>query len=379
MYPVPEFRSSRIAMLFCCYVLFSIRFAQAQCIASGPNSPTSSSSVAFAGSDYSFNNPSNTLLNDGNDAVAASILSLSFKQTEYLQAKGFGFSIPTAATICGIEVNVVRSADNVLLNLAKVVDYDVRVMKSGSPVGSNLADVTTEWSSSEVTATYGGTNQLWGTTWAPADINSGNFGISFSAQIKGTISLFPDARINYISMTVYYLDPTLLPDQLVQITVANGTSNSALLSWKPDNIDESVSFSVERSINGAQWETVNGSLQKNNRTLLYTLSDAKPLPGKSFYRLKMLAASGAIRYSKVIAYELTPMPALKCYPNPITSLVMVEGVTAGSPVTVTNLLGQQVYKSSPALNNTVSFNFNELQPGIYVISAGNRKIKVQKK
>jgi hypothetical protein len=52
---------------------------------------------------------------------------------------------------------------------------------------------------------------------------------------------------------------------------------------------------------------------------------------------------------------------------------------AGERVTVTNLVGQQLYLSAPAVKNTISIDINDLQPGIYVISAGNRKIKVQKK
>jgi hypothetical protein len=379
MYPAPQILGNKIAMPLLCAVLFISPFTQAQCIASGPNSPATATSISFAGSDYSFNNPLNTQLNDGNNAVASSVLSISKKQTEYLQAQGFGFSIPTAATICGIEVNVVKSAANVLLNLATVTDYNVRVMKNGTLTPTNLADGITQWPSSDVNTSYGDANEIWGTTWTPADINSANFGFSISAEIDGTAALFPDARINHISITVYYLDPIVLPAQSIQFNVANGSNNSAVISWKQNSVDEAASLTIERSVNGTKWETVPGAAQKSSITPLHMYTDASPLPGKSLYRLKMTATSGEVRYSTVQPFELTAITSLKCYPTPFTSYIQVAGVIAGERVTVTNLFGQQLYLSAPAVKNTISIDINDLQPGIYVISAGNRKIKVLKK
>lgn len=374
MYPVPSIRSGKTVMFFCCYVLFFIQFAKAQCIASGPNSP--GSAISDGSGNYSFNNPSNCFSSDNSRASAQSLLFSGV--TDSLKVTDFGFSIPTAATICGIEVNIEKSSSIFILNTAYVTDNSVRIIKNGNITGSDLEKTNVVWSTGDANTVYGDNGELWGTSWTPSDINSANFGIAISAKIVGAIGLLPAARIDYVSMTVYYLDPTLLPAQSIQFTVANGTNNSALLSWNW-NSEEAVSVTVERSANGTKWEPVNGSLQKNNLASAYTFSDTKPLPGRSFYRLKMLAASGEVRYSTVQPYELTAIPVLKCYPNPITSLVTVDGVEAGSSVTVTNLFGQQVYQSPPVLNNTVSINFNEFQPGIYVISTGNRKLKVQKK
>jgi type IX secretion system substrate protein len=379
MYQVPGTRGNKIAMLLFCYALLTAPFARAQCIATSANSPATSSNVSFTGSDYAFNNPSNILLNDVNNAVASSVLSFSNKQTDYLQAQGFGFNIPTAATICGIEVNVVKSAANVLLNLATVTDYDVRVMKNGTLSLTNLADGVTQWSSSDVNTSYGGTNELWGTSWSPTDINSGNLGFSISAEIHGTVALFPGARINYISMTVYYLDPSVLPAHSIQFHVSNGANNTALLSWKPTGIDETVSFTVERSTNNTKWETLNSRAQKNTMAASYAYTDAKPLTGKSFYRLKTVSASGDVRYSTMLAFEPTDVISIKCYPNPFTSFIQVTGVLAGERVAVTDIFGQRLYLSCPAKTNPINIDVRDLQPGMYVISTGKKKMKIQKK
>ena len=140
MYPVPKTHGNKIVMILCFYLLSHSQFVKAQCIASGPNSPAASSSVSFPGSDYSFNDPLNVLTDDNNFSEASSVLSLFNKQTAYLQVTDFGFSIPTGATICGIEVTVVKRATNVLLNLASVTDYRVRVIKNNAFAPDDKAD-----------------------------------------------------------------------------------------------------------------------------------------------------------------------------------------------------------------------------------------------
>ncbi|WP_081170847.1 T9SS type A sorting domain-containing protein [Niastella populi] len=377
MYPVPGKRPFRIVMLFICFILFSIPYAQAQCIASGPNSPASSASVPYSGSDYSFSNPTNALANDNNVSTAASVLSLFNQQTDYLQVKNFGFNIPTGASICGIEVHVVKSADNVLLNLASVTDYNVRIIKNNSLTGPNMADPA-QWSASDTYITYGGVNDLWGTSWSPSDINSNNFGFSIAGEIITTVSLFPTARIDQISITVHYLDPTVLSAQAIQFNVVNASNRSALLSWK-QSTEETTSYVVERSANGRTWETVKGSTQKNSNSSLHTFTDTKPFTGKSYYRIKMTTPDGGVSYTTTQPFALIDHTTLTCFPNPFTSDIQVKGIMAGERVAVTNMYGQCMYLSAPAINNTMTVNINDLQPGVYVISAGNRKMKVEKR
>lgn len=378
MYPVPKNRVHKIVVILCFYFLPNSQFVQAQCIASGPNSPATASSVSFSGSDYDFNNPLNILADDISFSQASSVFSLFSKQTEYLQAKDFGFTIPTGATICGIEVTVVKRATNLLPILAYVKDHRVRVIKNNAFTPDDKANPA-EWSSSETYTSYGGVNELWGTTWSPTDINNNTFGFSISAEIVTTVSLFPSARIDHISMTVHYLDPTVLPAHSIQFHVANGAKNTAVLSWKPTDLEEAALFTIERSVNGTKWEELNGPPQKSTVSPLLTFTDGRPLPGKSFYRLKKMAASGEVRYSTALPFETTDITSIKCYPNPSTSFIKVTGVLAGEQVTLTDIYGKRLYLSSPAISNTIKIDVSDLQPGMYVISTGKKKMKIQKK
>jgi hypothetical protein len=380
MYPVPDNFGKGAAMLLFLFTFISFQYAQSQCNASGPNSAAASANVPYSGSDYAFQNPVNVLANDNTVASAASLASLFNKTTDYLQVKDFGFNIPTAASICGIEAQIVKSADDIdiLIIGAWVKDYNVRIIKNNALAGNNKANAT-EWPSSGTTTTYGGVNDLWGTTWSPAEVNSNNFGLSIAAEIKTGIGLLPVVKVDYISLTVYYLDPTLLPAQAVQFNVTNGANNTAMLSWKQSSADEATSFIVERSVNGSKWETVNGNRQKNNTASLFTLKDTKPLSGKSYYRLRIINAQGDAHYTSSIPFELTDGISFNCYPNPFTSVIQVKGLVAGEQVAISNLLGQRVYLSAPAANNNLTININDLQPGMYVISAGNRRMKMEKR
>lgn len=380
MYPVSENCGNRTAMFLLFFAFISFQDAQAQCNAVGPNSAATSANVSFSGSDYAFHNPVNVLTNDNTVASAASLASLFNKTTDYLQVKDFGFNIPTAASICGIEAQIVKSADDIdiLIIGAWVKDYNVRIIKNNALAGTNKANAT-EWPSSGTAFTYGGVNDLWGTTWSPAEVNSNNFGLSISAEIKTGIGLLPVVKVDYIGLTVHYLDPTLLPAQAVQFNVTNGTNNTAMLSWKQSSADESTSFIVERSVNNSKWETVNGNVQKNNTASLFTLKDMKPLSGKSYYRLRMISATGDARYTSSLPFELTDVISFTCYPNPFTSVIQVKGLAAGEQVAISNVLGLRVFLSTPAVNNTLTININDLQPGMYVISAGNRKMKMEKR
>jgi hypothetical protein len=380
MYPVPKTRSGKTVMLVCFSMLLHFQFVKAQCIASGPNSPGIATNNSYTGSDYTFADPLYSLSSNNNRAVASTALSLLGGQTAHLQATDFGFSIPIAATICGIEVHIEKSATDLLLGFTSVKDDSVCIIKGGIRItGTNLSQ-NIQWSEdNDAISNYGHNTELWGTSWTPTDINSSNFGVAISAQVQGIVGLRPEVRVDYISITVYYLEPTTLPAQSIQFDVANGIKNTAVLSWKPTDMEEAASYKVERSVNGTKWEALNGTPQKSTISPLLTFTDDQPLPGKSFYRLKKMGVSGEIRYSTVLPFEAINITSLKCYPNPFTSFIKVTGALAGEQVAITDIYGKRLYLSSPAINNIIKIDVSHLQPGMYVISTGKKKIKIQKK
>ncbi|MEZ6033541.1 MAG: hypothetical protein R3C17_10645 [Planctomycetaceae bacterium] len=56
------------------------------------------------------------------------------------------------------------------------------------------------WGTTVEPITYGGSDDLWSTTWTPADINDSRFGLKFQAQLWGTQSRTAYVDCVYISV-----------------------------------------------------------------------------------------------------------------------------------------------------------------------------------
>jgi hypothetical protein len=138
-----------------------------------------------------------------------------------LDAKGMfnspvGNNIPSTAIIRGIQVDIIRMASAT----SSLRDEDVFLLKAGSASGSDKAATGTDWLTTDVNATYGGPDDLWGTTWTPAEINAANFGVRLRIRNRHT-STARTASINQIRVTVTYTGATTTP--------AIGASGSPIL------------------------------------------------------------------------------------------------------------------------------------------------------
>ena len=156
----------------------------------GPRSPSTGSGWTSAG---------NVTASDSVYATnAISANSNSSTQT----TTGFGFSIPTSAIIHGITVSIVRKASS----SSVINDNTVQLLKAGTATGNNKAS-SSYWGTSNGTATYGSTSDLWGGTWTAADINNSTFGVKLIAHNANTSSSYT-ASLDYISITVTYTNDT---------------------------------------------------------------------------------------------------------------------------------------------------------------------------
>lgn len=210
----------------------------------GPSAPSVTSDDASVGS-LSWSSTDSAKVSDNAYALAVSP-GAGPQQTHYLTATGFGFSIPTNATIKGIQVTVERTT-----NSTSVKDTAVYLMKSSSTVGTNYAATSGTgftacispvtgsdcWSTSEATVTYGGSSDLWGTTWTPAEINDSGTGVAFSAtRTYGTGSR--NIQVDQIMMTVYYDEAPVIDahgDEAVEVVYPN----SATVNYTaPDAVDD---------------------------------------------------------------------------------------------------------------------------------------------
>jgi hypothetical protein len=127
------------------------------------------------------------------------------QRSYYIVGQGFGFSIPTGATINGIVVTLqVRNYDaQGAGNAAR--DYIIKIVKNNTITGtdkSTLAPITPD--ATFVNRTYGSSTDLWGETWTAADINNSNFGVAYSAELNVVAKNYISVSARNLRITVHY-------------------------------------------------------------------------------------------------------------------------------------------------------------------------------
>ncbi len=206
---------------------------------SGPNYPTAGADVTGIGT-ITWSAPGRISSNNNQSTFAA--VPVNDGTTHYLMGTGYGFAIPANASITGIQVTIGRYSSGIFSPLIR--DNVVSLVKAGSIVGDNKAAATMDWPTSETPAYYGGTSDLWGTTWTPADINNANFGVVLSV-INSQVFFSRTAYVDYITITVTYGTATTLDVTALTDTYGDTVMLSATLS--PAVSGKSISFALDNA------------------------------------------------------------------------------------------------------------------------------------
>jgi hypothetical protein len=172
------------------------------------------SNVGIAGSKTTWQSMNNAASSNNAYATSKDDMDANSQYTDYLQATDFGFSIPTAAIINGIEVNI-EYHDAGTSDKAK--GYRARIVKAGT-ISNNDIKFKQNIPSNDPNSytSIGGSNNLWGETWTPATINSAAFGFAFAAQRVGGGGGTSFPAVDHITITVHYT--TILPIELTSFT-----------------------------------------------------------------------------------------------------------------------------------------------------------------
>jgi hypothetical protein len=199
---------------------------------SGPNYPDSGAYESGPGT-IIWNFPGYVTADDSNYATASlGINVISY----YLKATDYDFTIPTNATITGIEVKIGRFASG----SNDIRDYEVRLVKGGSVTGDNKADTGTTWpTGSPAEVTYGSSSELWGTTWSYSDINATNFGVALAA--KNFAATAPMAEVDYMKITVTYMPS---PPSLNEAATLYNSAESATVSQMTPQTEYALKVTV---------------------------------------------------------------------------------------------------------------------------------------
>jgi len=120
--------------------------------------------------------------------------------TSYFYCKGYGFSIPSGATILGIQVRLSakklgssQASANIRFNNVYLLDTAGAI--AGSFKTSGYFTTTDSW------FYLGAVDDLWGNALTPAWVNDADFGLTFRCYNGGTKSAFAHVDSAQIGIT----------------------------------------------------------------------------------------------------------------------------------------------------------------------------------
>lgn len=174
----------------------------------------------------------------------------------------------------------------------------------------------------------------------------------------------------------------ILPVNLVTFNGINLGKNKGLLSWTVREEEKNTSYFLEKSLDGLAFNAIYS--QKSYQTNSYNSYNFTDdlLTDINYYRLKIMDAGGAIKYSNIIRLlQEENNDEIQFFPNPTNGYIkMVHNYTNKNAlvwINVLDIFGNSVYKSY--LPDGGSFELKS-PDGIYLLEATGPDggLKIQK-
>ena len=262
------------------------------------------------------------------------------------------------------------------------VDRSWYVSSSGA---GYTVTMTLQWNTARELTSFTRTNchigHYNGTSWdtSPGESSATNVSGSIYSVSRTLITSFSPFDVE---------DPSALPITLVYF-IAKSDGNRVRLDWETGTEENNEYFTVERSVDGKNFEKVfTKEGAGNSKTNLYYFGyDNKPYLGVSYYRLKQTDFDGKFAYSDVesVNFEKIELKSdFSIFPNPMLEDIITLSYSSEENedilINVENLIGQIIYeriiKAEKGLN-TSTLTIPNLNNGLYILKLGNDSVGYQ--
>jgi hypothetical protein len=184
--------------------------------------------------------------------------------------------------------------------------------------------------------------------------------------------------------TVGTINLVTLPIKITDFKLSNINNKQVKVDWSfiADNAIDF--FEVYHSEDGSKWSFIDKKLNAAGNSSNTSLSIVNWLPfnGTSFYKLKIIYKDGLVEFSNIKNIQLSQNIDIRVYPNPASSVLVVEGsLLAKEDIKLYNSKGQDVTNSvyMRAINrNTMQINVADLSNGIYILKSKKQSLSFQK-
>lgn len=181
--------------------------------------------------------------------------------------------------------------------------------------------------------------------------------------------------VNYSPCFSNHLPGVVLPVALTSFS-ADYYKGEVFLNWATAREDHHAYFSLERSVDGRQWEAfqrVSSSLpaeDTGSEDNHYAAEDPAPPVGQVYYRLRQvdLDETSAL-YGPLSVTVPETTTAVSVYPNPARDLLWVDAPTTADKFSVIDVRGKEWLTGSLADGQATSINTSRLPAGVYLLRA----------
>ncbi|HEY2004193.1 MAG TPA: hypothetical protein VGH44_03685 [Candidatus Saccharimonadia bacterium] len=145
-------------------------------------------------------------------------------------AEGYGFAIPTGATITNIQINIWRTCPACIAR-QYIVDNALELIIGGSLAGVNYANTTTQWPATDTEASY----SIGSGFPTVAQINASTFGVALSANnhhVSGS-ALSETADVDAIQLVITYTITTSYTQGSYRVFGNADSAEPAGSTWLP--------------------------------------------------------------------------------------------------------------------------------------------------
>jgi hypothetical protein len=253
--------------IFCTIILLVISCLASQAQQSGPYYPTTYSTTG-TGLSAGWGNLMGIQFVDNNPAYVdlAQYPTCNNFMCYYSNTAvftGFGFAVPSGATITGIEVEILQRVNS---PGGGIHDSILVLSLNGNPMGNNKAATGFNWYDVPTPAFYGDSADTWGYSWTPSDVNDPTFGLQY--LITNT-SYDQTASVDRLLMTVYYQTGSGMSYQTSSPLCIGVNNNCLQISGESSLFNEGGTVRVTSMNGNLVHETI---LLAGNQTINFNLN-----------------------------------------------------------------------------------------------------------
>lgn len=185
---------------------------------------------------------------------------------------------------------------------------------------------------------------------------------------QGSSANAPNVIVDGIKVTTEWSQLLTAPVNMLSFDLTK-QDKSVKLIWTSAQEKNAKEYVVERSANGKDnWQTIATVAAKGNTSTPtdYTCTDANPLGGTNFYRLKMVDLDGTYEYYKTVSINIAANINVKLYPNPAKDILYIDAKENLNDLHV-DIFAASGTRVLSVKSGSTSVDISRLQAGVYFV------------